>query len=248
VTIPGDVMAESKRAFVGKAAKAAGDAAANVGNAVVGGWKDLNEATQRSIEKTYNNKRPLAIAKLKELKSTYPDATPLELQSILDAELNEVEATKGPLSIAYSRAASLYLLTSIELRQLDPASPDTRRMLFDLLVLLDTAIIRGVRRGINIAIWLVPQLKVAKGAKGAKVAKVANAAVKGAKVARSAVVAKKAIKIAKATALPVAKTAFSTATANRKTTSFIISQTLKVLGPVEENWKPAKPAKKAPKK
>jgi len=235
-------MAENKRTIVGKAAKAAGGAAVNVGNAVVGGWKDLSKASQRSIEKTYNNKRPLAIAKLSELKSTFPDATPLELQTILDEELNEVEVTKGPFSIAYSRAASLYLLTSIELRQLDPANPETRRMLFDLLVLLDTAIIRGIRRGINVAIWLVPQLKVAKGAK------VANAAIKGAKLARSAAVAKKAIQIARVTALPAAKVAISAAKANRKTTAFIISQTLKVLGPVVENSKPAKPAKKAPKK
>ena len=235
-------MAESKRALVGKAAKAAGDAVVNVGNVVVGGWKDLSEASQRSIEKTYNNKRPLAIAKLNELKSTFPDATPSELQVILDGELNEVELAKGPLSIAYSRAASLYVLTSIELRQLDPASSDTRRMLFDLVVLLDTAIIRGVRRGINIAIWLVPQLKVAKGAK------VANAAIKGAKLARNAAVAKRAIKIAKGTALPLARVALTSAKANRKTSALIISQTLKVLGPVEANRKPAKPAKNAPKK
>ena len=232
-------MAEKKKELLARKAKQAGDIANKAGEGVANAWKDLNSKAKDGIQKAYLAKRPLAVAKVNSLKEEFPKITPSEAQDILDAELNSVEAAKGPLSVRFTSAASLYVIASIELRKLDPKSKDTAKALFNLLIILDGRAVRGMRHLLKVALWLLPI------AKEMKVAKAAPVVAKGAQVAVKANKAKKVLKTAKAVALPVAKDRLDGLLNSGKASAYIIEQTAKALGPVPASWKAqaSKPSK-----
>jgi len=228
-------MAEKKKALLARKVQEAGELANKAGQGVATAWKDLNSKAQDRIQHAYLSKRPLAVAKVTSLKEEYPKITPREAQEILDAELNSVEASKGPLSVRYTSAASLYLLTSMELRQLDPKSKDTAKTLFNLLIILDGRVIKGLRHALRMGMWLFPKIKALQAAKAGAVA------VKGAQVAVKANKARKVFKAAKFVA-PVAKYGMQNVLNSGKASTYIIEQTAKTLGPAPTSWK-AQPAK-----
>lgn len=225
-------MAEKKKLLKRKVTEA-GELANKAGEGVAAAWKDLNSKAQEGIQRAYQAKRPLAQAKVNALREEYPDITPRDAQEILDAELNNIEASKGPLSVKYTSAASLYLMSSMELRQLDPKSKDTAKALFNLLIILDGRAVKGLRHVLRIGIWLVPHFKALKATK---------VAAKGAQVAVKANKARKVIKAAKVVAVPLAKNGLQNALNSGKASAYIIEQTTKTLGPAPASWK-AQPAK-----
>jgi hypothetical protein len=224
-------MAEKKKLLKRKV-KEAGELANKAGEGVAAAWKDLNSKAQDGIQRAYQAKRPLAVARVNALREENPDITPRDAQDILDAELNSVEASKGPLSVKYTSAASLYLISSMELRQLDPKSKDTAKTLFNLLIILDGRAVKGLRHVLRIGIWLVPHFKALKATK---------VAAKGAQVAVKVNKARKVIKAAKFVA-PVAKYGMQNVLNSGKASTYIIEQTAKTLGPAPTSWK-AQPAK-----
>ena len=228
-------MAEKKKLLTRKV-KEAGELANKAGEGVAAAWKDLNSKAQDGIQRAYQTKRPLAVAKVSALREENPEITPRDAQEILDAELNSVEAARGPLSVKYTSAASLYLMSSIELRQLDPKSKDTAKTLFNLLIILDGRAVKGLRHVLRIGIWLVPHFKALKATK---------VAAKGAQVAVKVNKARKVIKAAKVVAIPLAKNGLQNVLNSGKASAYIIEQTAKTLGPAPTSWK-AQPAK-APK-
>jgi hypothetical protein len=234
-------VSESKKNVFARKAKDAGDLAINAGVLVVDVWRDLNEKTRQGIEKSYQAKRPLAIAKIEAIRYAAPKGTPADAQIILDRELNTVETKKGVLSVSYTSAASLYILSSMELRQLDPNSTEAHQKLVNLLVLVDSRAVRVTRRLANVAMWVVPYLKVAKGAK------VVTVAAKSAKIAKRAASIKKTLDAAKVVAMPLANVALKDVKKSGRVTSYIIEQTSKILGPTPSTWPVEKPKKSATK-
>ena len=228
-------MADKKKLLKGKV-KEAGDLANKAGEGIASAWKDLNSKAQDGIQRAYQAKRPLAVAKVNALRGENPKITPRGAQEILDAELSSVEASKGPLSVKYTSAASLYLMSSMEIRQLDPKSKDTTKTLFNLLIILDGRAVRGLRNVLRIGIWLVPHFKAFKATK---------VAARGAQVAVKANKARKVIKAAKVVAVPLAKNGLQNALNGGKASAFVIEQTANALGPAPDSWKAesAKPSR-----
>jgi hypothetical protein len=224
-------MVEKKKKVLSRKAKQAGDLANKAGQGVATAWKDLNKKNREGIHRAYLAKRPFAVAKIVEIKTEYPGITPHEAQEILDVELSTVEAKKGPLSVTYTRAASMYFISSMEVRQMDPQSSDTTKALFSLLLILDSRAVRGIRYVAKAAAFLVPLLR------GAKAAKVGGAAIKGAKATAKANAARKAVKLIKAQALPAAKQGLKNAVNSGRVTQYIIGQTHKIIGPAPSSWK-----------
>jgi len=224
-------MVEKKKKFVVRKAKQAGDLANKAGQGVATAWKDLNTKGREGIHRAYLSKKPYAVAKILEIKTEYPGVTPQEAQDILDAELSTVEANKGSLSVSFTRAASMYFISSMEVRQMDPQSSDTTKALFSLLLILDSRAVKGIRYIAKAAAFLVPLLK------GAKAAKVGGAAIKGAKATAKANAARKAVKLIKAQALPAGKRALKNAINSGRVTQYLITQTQKIIGPPPSSWK-----------
>lgn len=228
-------MAEKKREFLARKGKEAGDMAAKAAKGASTAWNQLSDKSRKTIQDLHLERRPLAIAKIKEIRTDAPKATPLEVQEILDSELSYVEASKGPLSMSYTSAASLYVLSSMELRGLDPQSKEASKALFTLLVVLDSRAVRNIRRVVNVAMWVVPFFRGAK---------VAGGVAKGAKVVQKATAAKKVLKAAKVAALPAAKVLLDQAKKSGKITTLLIDQTNSILGKAPKVWaeKPSKPS------
>ena len=103
----------------------------------------------------------------------------------------------------------MYVVTSVELRELDIKSTSGHQKLVDLMVMFDSAGVKFARKAINLAMWVLPFLK------GAKVAKIVG----GVTVAASGV-----SKIAKRV-----QDKYSVA-------DFLITKTNKTLGPVLVSW------------
>lgn len=220
-------MAEKKKEFLARKGKEAGDLAAKAAKGASSAWNQLGDKGRKAIQDIHLERRPLAIAKIKEIRTDAPKATPLEVQEILDFELSYVEASKGPLSMSYTRAASLYVLSSMELRGLDPQSKEANKSLFTLLVVLDSRAVRNIRRVVNVAMWVVPYLRRLK---------VAGAVAKGTKVVQKATAAKKVLKAAKAAARPTAKILLDQAKNSGKITTLLIDQTNNILGKAPNAW------------
>lgn len=223
-------MATNKTEFIAKKAQDAGKLANKAGEGVALAWKDLSKKTRDGIQRAYEAKRPLAVSKLAEIRQGQPGITPQEAQDLLDVELNSVESTKGGFSIAYTSAASLYVITSMEIRQLDKTSKDANQKIVSLLVLLDSAAVRGIRRIVNVAIYVLPFLK------GVKVLQGAGVAVKLAQVSKRAAPAKKILSLAKAAALPKAAEMVKDFKNKGIISSYIIDQSTKILGPTPTSW------------
>ena len=165
--------------------------------------------TRDGLDKGYEAKRPYAKTALEELRVANPKATPNQIQEILDKNLVDAEARFGSTSAKFSTAATIYVMTSVELRELDIKSTSGHQKLVDLMVMFDSAGVKFVRRAINLAIWVLPFMK------GAKVAKIVG----GVTVAASG-----ASKIAKRV-----QGKYSVA-------DFLITKTNKTLGPIQVSW------------
>jgi len=235
-------MVEKKTKFVSRKTKQAADLANKAGQGVASAWKDLNTKGREGIHRAYLSKKQYAVAKILEIKTEYPGIDPQETQAILDAELSTVEAKKGPLSVTYTRAASMYFISSMEVRQMDPQSSDTTKALFSLLLILDSRAVKGIRYIAKAAAFLVPLIK------GAKAAKPSGAAIKGAKATAKANAARKAVKLIKAQALPTGKQVLKNAINSGRVTQYIIGQTHKIIGPAPSSWKTEEKKDRATKK
>jgi hypothetical protein len=248
-------MVEKKQKLIARKAKQAGDLANKAGQGVAQVWQDLNSKGKEGLHRAYLSKRPYAVEKVLEIKSEFPGITPREAQEVLDAELSRVEAKKGTLSVAFTGAASMYFITSMELRQMDPKSADTTKALFSLLLILDSRVVKGIRYIAKFVAFVLPYLKEARAAKaggavlnGAKKAKMSSQAIKGAKATAKAKAAKKAVKLVKEHALPAAKEQVKNAVNSGRATSYIIDQTHKIIGPAPSRWKTEDSKPKSTKK
>jgi len=193
------------------------------------------DKTRESLNKAYEAKKPFAVEALIQLRRENPKASPTKIQALLDDELREAEKESGMGSSDFASVASMYVFTSIELHNLEDGSPANHQKLTDLMVMLDSSAVRVARKVVGIAataVMLLPQGK----------------AIKGVTVARKAIAGA-------AAAAATTKGALKATGKELAISGTIISQTKKILGPAPKSWatelppeKPAKPAKKAPKK
>jgi hypothetical protein len=191
------------------------------------------DKTRESLNKAYEAKKPFAVEAL--IRRENPKANPTKIQALLDDELREAEKESGMGSSDFASVVSMYVFTSIEIHNLEDGSPANLQKLTDLMVMLDSSAVRVARKVVGIAataVMLLPQGK----------------AIKGVKVARKAIAGA-------AAAAATTKGALKATGKELAISGTIISQTKKILGPAPKSWatelppeKPAKPAKKAPKK
>ena len=118
--------------------------------------------TRNGLDKGYELKRPIARALLADLRLLNPTAKPAEIQELLDADLVKAEKKHGIASGKFSAAATLYVVASVELRDVDIKSISGHQKLVDLMVLFDSKGVRFVRRALAIAAFVAPFLKGAR--------------------------------------------------------------------------------------
>jgi hypothetical protein len=132
--------------------------------------KKAKDRTRTGLDRGYEAKRPFAKAMLFELRATNPEATPTQIQNLLDTDLLQAEKKFGTTSAKFSSAATLYVMASVELRELDIRSTSGHQKLVDLMVMFDSAGVRYVRRAVTLALIVIPFLR------GAKLAKIVTGA------------------------------------------------------------------------
>ena len=126
----------------------------------------LNKAKVRNraaMDRAYLSRLPFAKAKLAQIRNDYPQATPADVQELLNEELIAAEVELGVASVKYSTFASMYVLTSAELRELDIKNEAAHQKFMDLIVVLDGKVFRFIRRAAPwVLMFAAPFLKGAK--------------------------------------------------------------------------------------
>ena len=179
---------------------------------------------REGLDKAYEAKRPFAIAALEKLRADNPKASPRKIQEILDQQLKATEAEFDSSSMDFSSAASLYVITSLELHDIDEQADDKHQKLIDLVVILDSSAVKFARKAIGMAATVVAFLPQGR-------------AIKGVAVARKAVAG-----------AAVAKGVLNKTKGSSRVAKTIIEKTAKVLGPAPATWPSETPKAKATKK
>lgn len=174
----------------------------------------VKDKSRESLDKAYEARRPTAIAKLAELRSRNPKATPAEILELLEDSLQATESSAGVHSTEFSSAATLYVLTAIEVYREAGATEVNAGRVTDIMLAIDSSVVRNTRKAIGVAIEFLPYLQSIKKLKFLK----------------------KVTKIGKTKAgIGVAKLLSKTQIAGGAS-SLISSSVLKELGPVPESW------------
>ena len=179
---------------------------------------------REGLDKAYEAKRPFAIAALEQLRTDNPKASPRKIQEILDEQLKATEAEFDSSSMDFSSAASLYVITSLELHDIDEQDDDKHQKLIDLVVILDSSAVKFARKAIGMAATVVAFLPQGR-------------AIKGVALARKAVAG-----------AAVAKGVLNKTKGSSRVAKTIIEKTAKVLGPAPATWPAEAPKPKATKK
>ena len=179
---------------------------------------------REGLDKAYESKRPFAIAALEQLRADNPKASPRKIQEILDEQLKATEAEFDSSSMDFSSAASLYVITSLELHDIDKQADDKHQKLIDLVVILDSSAVKFARKAIGMAATVVAFLPQGR-------------AIKGVALARKAVAG-----------AAVAKGVLNKTKGSSRVAKTIIEKTAKVLGPAPATWPSEAPKPKATKK
>jgi hypothetical protein len=179
---------------------------------------------REGLDKAYEAKRPFAIAALEQLRADNPKASPRKIQEILDEQLRATEAEFDSSSMDFSSAASLYVITSLELHDIDEQADDKHQKLIDLVVILDSSAVKFARKAIGMAATVVAFLPQGR-------------AIKGVALARKAVAG-----------AAVAKGVLNKTKGSSRVAKTIIEKTAKVLGPAPATWPAETPKPKATKK
>lgn len=179
---------------------------------------------REGLDKAYEAKRPFAIAALEQLRADNPKASPRKIQEILDEQLKATEAEFDSSSMDFSSAASLYVITSLELHDIDEQADDKHQKLIDLVVILDSSAVKFARKAIGMAATVVAFLPQGR-------------AIKGVALARKAVAG-----------AAVAKGVLNKTKGSSRVAKTIIEKTAKVLGPAPATWPAETPKPKATKK
>ena len=122
----------------------------------------LKVASREALDRSYQAKIPIAKEKIALLRSANPELTPSEVQDFLNQELIEAESEFGAASVKYSTLASLYVVASAELRELNIKDKAEHQRLMDLVVVIDSKAVRFVRKAIPIALMFIPSGAIAK--------------------------------------------------------------------------------------
>jgi hypothetical protein len=179
---------------------------------------------REGLDKAYEAKRPFAIAALEQLRADNPKASPRKIQEILDEQLKATEAEFDSSSMDFSSAASLYVITSLELHDIDEQADDKHQKLIDLVVILDSSAVKFARKAIGMAATVVAFLPQGR-------------AIKGVALARKAVAG-----------AAVAKGVLNKTKGSSRVAKTIIERTAIVLGPAPATWPVETPKPKATKK
>jgi len=182
------------------------------------------EKSRESLDRAHEAKRSFAVAALEELRADNPEATPAKIQAILDEDLKAAEAEHDSSSVDFSSAASIYILTSLELRGFDDDSDSKHQKLIDLVIVLDSTAVKFARKAVGVAATVVMLLPQARAVKGVAVAKKAIAGA------------------------AIAKGVLSKTKGNSRVAKTIIERTAKILGPAPKSWKPKETKPKLTKK
>jgi hypothetical protein len=179
---------------------------------------------REGLDKAYETRRPFAIAALEQLRAENPKASPRKIQEILDEQLKATEAEFDSSSSDFSAAATLYVMTSLELHNTDKEDEAKRQKLVDLVVILDSSAVKFARKAIGVAATVVAFLPQGR-------------AIKGVAVARKAVAG-----------AAVAKGVLNQTKSSSRVAKTIIERTAKVLGPAPAAWPAKTPKPKVAKK
>lgn len=182
------------------------------------------DKSREGLDKAYEAKRLFAIAALEQLRADNPKASPRKIQEILDEQLKATEAEFDSSSLDFSSAASLYVITSLELHDIDEQDDDKHQKLIDLVVILDSSAVKFARKAIGMAATVVAFLPQGR-------------AIKGVALARKAVAG-----------AAVAKGVLNKTKGSSRVAKTIIEKTANVLGPAPATWPAEAPEPKATKK
>jgi hypothetical protein len=210
---------------------------ANGRKAIADFTKLLNNKRLESNLRIYEAKRPLAIYELQQIRLENPMANPPVIEQIIDSRLRSVEATKGAFSTDFSGAASIYFLTSMELRQFQPDKDDTNQMWLSLMFLLDSRGYRVANRIVKAVIWIIKIYLASKATKAVAGAVASKGTTKVVvTTAAKATFRDKAAEVVKDSLLPAALELTKDQVKKARFANSIIKQSQRQLGPVPEEW------------
>jgi hypothetical protein len=171
------------------------------------------DKSRESLDRAYENKKPLAEQALAQLRSESPKANPMKIQALLDDALRSAEEEYGTSSVEFSSTVSLYVFTSLEIHGFDEDVESKHQKLIDLMVVLDSSAVKVARKAVGVAaniVMLLPQ----------------GRAVRGVALAQKAVAGAAA-----------AKNVLAQSKVETKVADTVISRTSKILGPSPKTWK-----------
>lgn len=127
-------MGRSSEAALSKARAGVGVAAEQIAK----GKDVLDDKTRKALDEAYQAQRTDAVTNLARLRKKYPNSTPAEILSYLEKELAALEKKTDAESDDVITAASLYVLTAIELHGKSNANLDARQRLIDAVVVINS--------------------------------------------------------------------------------------------------------------
>jgi hypothetical protein len=203
------------------------DSVANVAKNALSWTKDTaakaKDKSREGLDRAYEARKPFAVAALEQLRADNPKASPRKIQEILDEQLMATEAEFDSSSEDFSSAVSLYVITSLEVHDIDEEDEGKHQKLIDLAVILDSSAVKIARKAVGVAATVVAFLPQGK-------------AIKGVAVARKAVAG-----------AAIAKGVLNKTKGNSRVAKTIIERTAKVLGPAPATWPTETPKPKSTK-
>ena len=163
------------------------------------------------LDSNYQAKRVEAVALLGKIRDANPKFSPTDVLAHLESNLAKTEKNSGFHSSEFANSAAMYVLISLEVRNLDTTAGTEHQKLVDLITSIDNGLVNGTRKALGVAIGLATFFLP-----GTKLGKVVAAGV--AVAAKSAPVAKKAQEVINVSKL-------------------LINRTNEVLGSAPETWK-----------
>lgn len=129
-----DAVGRGSEAALAKARAGAGVAAEQIAK----GKDALDDKTRKALDEAYEAQRSDAVSNLARLRKKYPTSSPAEILSHLEKELAALEKKTDAESDDVITAASLYILTAIELHGKSQVNLEARQRLIDAVVVVNS--------------------------------------------------------------------------------------------------------------
>lgn len=138
---------------------------------------DVESNARDALDRSYDNQRPRAIEQLEELRKKHADGSPTEIALILEKQYLIAGAKKNADSTAFIEDTALFILTMVEIHQVNLSKALKVRRLVDQVVFVNSKPAKAVAEYGGIAVAFVFARIPANAAKkvGDALAKIKNA-------------------------------------------------------------------------